>query len=119
MPHLILEYSSNIFEKANLSSLLKKMNEYLSEILPTDLSSCKSRSIEYSDFFVGNGNPHNAFLHVNLKVLSGRSAEQLHDVGQGLISILKEYFQHSATELNLQITLEIEELQKTYFKYVS
>ncbi len=119
MPQLILEYSSNILEKDNLSDVLKKINKFLSETLPTELASCKSRSIEYDSFVVGDGDPKNAFVHINLKVMPGRSIDKLNKLGQEIIGILKEYFHTSADQLNLQITLEIDEIQKTYFKYVS
>ena len=118
MPQLILEYSSNIIETNNLIDLLKNINKFLSESLPTELSSCKSRAIEYAVYCIGDGSLHNAFVHVNLKVMSGRSLDKLTDVGNGTMNILKKYFHESARQLNLQITLEIDELQKTYFKYV-
>lgn len=118
MPQLILEYSSNILEKDNLFDILKNLNCYLSEKLPTELVSCKSRSIEHRMFCVGDGNKRNAFVHINLKVMPGRNLEKLNNVGNGMMDILKQYFHQSAKQLNLQITLEIDELQTTYFKYV-
>ena len=118
MPQLILEYSSNIIEKNNLINLLKNINKFLSESLPTELSSCKSRSVECGVYCIGDGSPRNAFVHVTLKIMPGRNLNKLTDVCNGVMNILKEYFHESAQKLNLQITLEIDELQKTYFKYV-
>ena len=118
MPQIVLEYSSNIIEKNNLTDLLKSINKYLSESLPTELSSCKSRSIECDVYCIGDGSLRNAFAHVSLKVLPGRDSNQLTDVGNGIMGILKEYLHESAQSLSLQITLEISELQKTYFKHV-
>lgn len=119
MPQLILEYSSNITEDQNLDDLLKTINKFLSDALPTELSSCKSRAIKLNTFCIGNGNEKNAFIHINLKVLAGRTVEKLNAVGDGVMKILKEYFQQSIRQLNLQITLEIGELEKTYFKFIS
>ena len=118
MPQIILEYSSNIIEKDKLTDLLKSINKYLSESLPTELSSCKSRSVGYDVYCIGDGSPRNAFAHVNLKILPGRSFNQLTDVGNGIMGVLKEYLHESAQRLNLQITVEIDELQKTYFKHI-
>lgn len=119
MPQLILEHSSNIIEKDNLLDVLKKINKFLSEMLPTELASCKSRSAEYNAYCIGDGDPHNAFVHINLKVMPGRNFDKLNAVGNGVMDILKEYFHKSAKQLNLQITLEIDELQKTYFKHIA
>ncbi len=119
MPHTSLEYSANIIEKNNLSDVLKKINKFLSETLPTELFSCKSRAVECGVYCVGDGDPNNAFVHVNLKVMPGRSVDKLNDVGNGVMDVLKKYFLESAQQLNLQITIEIDELQKTYFKLSS
>lgn len=116
MPQLILEYSSNIFEKKDLHSLLKKINAFLCEHLPTELFSCKSRTLESNTFVIGDGNENNALVHVHLKVMPGRTDKKLNDIGNAILVILKEYFSESAQRLNLQITLEIKELEK-YFKY--
>ncbi len=115
MPQLILDYSSNIIEKTQLADLLKKINVFLSEQLPTNLSSCKSRAIKQDVFCVGDGNSNNAFVHINLKIMPGRDMEKLNKVGNAILAILKDYFHQSLDQLNLQITLEIEEIQ-TYFK---
>lgn len=117
MPQLILEYSSNVIEPDK--ELLKSINQFLTEILPTELSSCKSRAIRHDNFCVGNGNEKNAFIHVNLKVMPGRTVEKLNDVGNGMMKILQEYFHQSLQKLKLQITIEIGELEKTYFKFAA
>lgn len=116
MPHLILEYSSNLFEKGKLVDLLPKINDFLTEKLPAELSACKGRAVERDTYCVGNGDPKNAFVHIHLKIMSGRTPEKLNAVGVELMEMLKTYFQHSGKELNLQISIEIEELQATYFK---
>lgn len=117
MPQLILEHSSNIIEKNKLIDLLKTINQFMSDSLPTQLSSCKSRAAERNVYCVGDGDQNQAFVHINLKVKSGRKPEKLNDVGNQLMNILKQYFHESAQQLKLQISLEIEELQKTYFEY--
>jgi 5-carboxymethyl-2-hydroxymuconate isomerase len=116
MPHITLEHSTNIVEKNNLIDLLSQINHFLHENLPTELNFCKGRAVAQHSICLGDGDPKNAFVHLNLKVLPGRTPEKLNEVGNGIINILAEYFQQSAQQLNLQITLEIEELQN-YFKW--
>lgn len=117
MPQLILEYSANVFEKNNSPELFKKLHLLLTEMLPTQLASCKSRAIEYNTYCVGDGNVDNAFVHINLKVLSGRSVDTLQNTGNKIIEILKNHFSESMQKLNLQMSVEISELAKTYFKF--
>lgn len=119
MPQLILEYSSNIIETDNLQELLKSINIFLNETLPTELASCKSRAIKLNTFCIGNGDERNALVHVSLKVMPGRTFEKLNEVGNGIMKMLKDYFYHSLKQLSLQITVEISELEKTYYKFAS
>jgi len=119
MPQLTLEFSSNLLEKNNLTNLFKQCHTILSETLPTQLSSCKSRAIKCKRYVVGDGHPDNAFVHINLKVLPGRTLEKRNILGEKIMETLKQFFSDSINKLNLQITLEIMELQPTYFKFTS
>ncbi len=119
MPQLTLEFSANILEKNNMTSLFKQCHALLAHALPTELASCKSRAIESSFYCVGDGQPNHAFVHVSLKVMPGRSVETLKNVGDKMMKILKDNFSESLKKLHLQLTVEISELQKTYFKITS
>lgn len=119
MPQLILEYSANIIEKENLTTLFQQCHEFLAKSLPTELASCKSRAIKCENYCIGDNAESNAFVHISLKVMSGRSKDTLHSVGQSMMNILSRYFEKSLQQLKLQISLEISELQTTYFKISS
>lgn len=119
MPQLTLEYSSNIFEKDNLVGLLQQCNQLLVETLPTELASCKSRAIECKIYAVGEGHPNNAFVHVELKIMPGRTQAILQNVGKKLLEILAKHFAVSLQQLQLQITVEINDLSPNYFKVTS
>ena len=116
MPHVVLEFSNNISEKKHLPELLKQCQQILVPHLPTQLASCKSRTIEYNCFLVGDGHPKNAFVHLSIKILAGRTEETLYKIGSFLMTLLKEYFAESLKNLNLGLSVEIGELEKTYFK---
>lgn len=114
MPHLVLEYSSNVIEKDNLSRLLLECHNILAQSLPAKIESCKSRAIECTTYCVGDGNPANAFVHVSLAIMAGRTLETLKATADKLMEIYRNYFDRSLQQLNLQITIEISELAKTY-----
>jgi 5-carboxymethyl-2-hydroxymuconate isomerase len=117
MPQLTLEYSSNIIEKTNLVSLLKSCHELIASELPANIASCKSRAMERDVYCVGDGNLQNAFVHLTLNVLPGRDEAARTRVGEKLLALLKDYFSRSLASLQLQITVELDELPKTYFKF--
>ena len=81
MPHLILEASANIHESnARLQQLLVECQDLLVRELPTKLESCKSRVILHDIYVLGDNHPDNAFLHLTVKLLKGRTPELLTNV---------------------------------------
>ena len=116
MPHFILEHSSNLLEKSSLPDLFTKLHKLLAEALPADINACKSRAYECDTFKVGSGDPNGAFVHMNLKILSGRSEGKLQKVGYEIMQVLESTFEQSKEKLQLKISLEISELPATYFK---
>jgi len=117
MPHLTLEYTSNLSEKGDFRFLFRAFHYLLTEILSTELGTCKSRAVCFDDYYVGGGED-NAFVHVNLGILSGRSEEQLKTISRSIVLVLKKHFNDFIVrkKINLQISIEIREL-KNYFKY--
>jgi 5-carboxymethyl-2-hydroxymuconate isomerase len=116
MPHINLEYSPNIIEKNNLLGLFEEIHTVLVEMLPTQLASCKSRAIPCELYLVGDGHAQNAFVHLDLKTMAGRTETVLHNVGNHLLTLLTNHFAESARKYHLKVTVEISELQKTYFQ---
>jgi len=115
MPHLTLEYSNNVLEN-DFSSLFLQIHELLSTQLPTQLKSCKSRVIGSEDYVIGDGNKTNAFVHLSILVLKGRSVQLKSAIATTLMGKLKEHFSGSANQLDLQISIAINDLPEVYQK---
>ncbi|MCC5013568.1 MULTISPECIES: 5-carboxymethyl-2-hydroxymuconate Delta-isomerase [Legionella] len=119
MPQLLLEYSANVIEKDKITAVFPLLHAVLSQDLPAQLGNCKSRAVECKDYYIADGQPQQAFILVNLTILAGRSEETLQKVGEKLIAVLKQHFSASLNKLQLQIFLEIDVLEKHYFKITS
>ena len=115
MPHLILEHSANVLEKETFLTLFEKCHHLLAETLPTERKSCVSRAIEYDQYYVGEGRPNSAFIHVAVKVKAGRTAEVLKKTGEALLAAVKEHCLASSKQLLLKVSVEIVELGENYF----
>jgi 5-carboxymethyl-2-hydroxymuconate isomerase len=117
VPHITLEYSSNLVEQKDLVPVLKKAQVLLSESLPAQLDQFKSRALGADVFLVGDGNHRNAFVHMQVDVMAGRSDETLSKAGHQLIDLLKDSFKQTIKSHGLSISVEISELSKAYFKW--
>lgn len=107
MPHIRLEHSANILEKDGMLPLLKKIHAVLVETLPADLATCKSRVFECPVFCVADGAQHNAFVHLGIYILPGRTQDAINQTKTVLINLLKSHFVHSSKELHLSLSVEI------------
>lgn len=84
--------------------------------MPTELSTCKSRCVVHKLFYLGDGHQSNAFVHLTVKIMSGRTDEVQNSLGNQLVTLLKNYFEDYPNKSQLQISVEIMELNKHYFK---
>lgn len=116
MPHLILECSDNIAEKnPQLLNILHDCQQILVENLPTNLETCKSRLIRHQDYLLGNGEVTNAFVHLEVRVLAGRSVGLLTELAKRLKAhILSQLSESQSSNLKLKISVEIIELSNIY-----
>lgn len=115
MPQIRIECSTNIVEQ-NLKPFFQTCHTLLAQTLPTDLNNCKSRAVACEQYCIGDDQPQRAFVHMQVQVLSGRSAELLTKLGDELLILLQHYFKASMAQLDLQLSVEIQELSPHYFK---
>jgi len=114
MPHLILEYSSNIIDKPDFAKLFEKLQASLVENLPTKMTSCVSRAIKQENFYIGEGDKENAFVHLQCKALKGREQKVLQNATQALSLIVNDYFQSLNPNLKIRCSVEFVELSDFY-----
>ena len=111
MPHITVEYTNNIQNEVNISELLQGINDSL--ISHTDLFSAKgirSRAIKLTDYKVGNGLSNDAFIHVTLKISTGRTEAAKERVLEHLFNALESHIKEARTKNDIALSLEVSEL---------
>lgn len=117
MPQIILEYSSNIIDEVNQKEVFDEVHQILNAVGSVDLYNCKSRAINHVDYYIGDGNAKHAFVHLEVRLLEGRSDELKGKIGTELLNKIKSHFPKSFEELQLQITVELSDIKRAeYFK---
>lgn len=118
LPQIRLEYSGNVTEEILSDKLFLGIHEVLRDTGGIRIGNCKSRSFRCDPFRIGAGEPENAFVHLEVRILEGRSSELKGEIGRALLDVLAGYFAGSAERLDLQITVEICDIKRdAYFKY--
>ncbi|RKP52530.1 5-carboxymethyl-2-hydroxymuconate Delta-isomerase [Trinickia fusca] len=114
MPHIIVEYTDNLREDARVALLLKTINETLiaqGGVYPT--GGIRSRAIELHDYCVADGTENDAFVHVTLKIGSGRSEAVKQQTCDALFEAIKAHFSEVYARRYLALSLELVEFSES------
>jgi 5-carboxymethyl-2-hydroxymuconate isomerase len=114
MPHIIVEYSANLVDAADLQRLFMSFHEALAQ-LGVEIEDCKSRAYRCDVYRVGAGAPARAFFHITLAVLDCRSPEVQREAGEMLLGILQRSV--VTDDLECDFTVEVRPMRSEgYFK---
>ncbi len=115
MPHITLEATGDICPKENISTTLLALHNLVADTAGADINSCKSRFIQHQQYCIGNDTKDTYFLHLTIKLLAGRTKEQLNRLGEQAFKLLKSKF--GLLSYNIDITVLVEEMAKqNYYK---
>lgn len=111
MPHCIVEHSASLNSELILPLVFSGAME--SELFEIDGSDIKVRSIIYHSYLTGPEKTD--FIHVTLKILSGRTVEQKQVLSKSVLSQLQKLELKSCS-----LTVEVMDIERaSYSKLVS
>ncbi|EOQ73221.1 5-carboxymethyl-2-hydroxymuconate Delta-isomerase [Acinetobacter lactucae] len=119
MPHVVVDYSENL-TGLNAKQLLEEINTTLIETELFSPEDIKSRARKDDVFLIGLGGSDQAYIHVKVYILSGRTAEQKQLMGEQLLAALsnKKYLQPDFNK-EIQLCVELVDMpREDYFKQV-
>ncbi|MGB1262888.1 MAG: 5-carboxymethyl-2-hydroxymuconate Delta-isomerase [Cognaticolwellia sp.] len=113
MPHCIVEYSAKITEHLPVEQLMHAVYKGANQSELFNAADIKVRASAYSDFYLPGA--EQAFVHVNLKILSGRDLSQR----KSLSASVSNQLERLGIE-NAAITVEVTNIEKdSYLKKTS
>lgn len=119
MPQMVVEYSDNI-KALNQQDLMLNLNHALFDTGLIDHPfNIKTRIRANQDFLIGFGDNHQAYIHVRLGILTGRTLEQRQRMSAQLLTCLKDFDQYQASGLEIQLCVEIAEMPKEVYGKIS
>lgn len=113
MPHFIVECTENIREEARLPELFASVNTALAATGIFPLGGIRSRAHWIDTWQMADGKHDYAFVHMTLKIGSGRSLESRQEVGEMLFDLIKTHFASLMESRYLALSFEIAELHPT------
>ena len=118
MPHLYLDYSSNVTQIVDFRALFKDVHAVLVDVDGVPINNCKSRAVRRDDFYIGDGDQAHAFVHLQVSALAGRGDDVKATINQRALRILEKYYQASLEQLKLQLSVEFRDIERSSYAKV-
>src|SRR5437879_2891344 len=107
MPHLVVEYSSNIRGRIAPEALVECVHQAALRTGVFPVGGTRTRAAERSCYRIADGHPDNAFVHVVLRIARGRDLETRRRAGNEVFDALCSHLDGLFRASPLGISLEI------------
>ncbi len=118
MPHMTLEYSTNVGASIDNQQLFNALHVQLAEAGDLRTQDFKSRVFPVETFHIGLGDDNASFVRLNIETFFGKSAQQKSDLAQSALKVLSEHFNEALSSGNCDIAVQITELEKASYARV-
>ena len=110
MPHLIVEYSTNLEKRISVRELLKHTHEAALASGVFKIGGIRTRAAPRDLYIVADGDPDNAFIHVEARIGKGRDADTRRRLAETLLAVLRDQTKSVFETTGLGLTVEIREI---------
>jgi 5-carboxymethyl-2-hydroxymuconate isomerase len=116
MPHCILEASDNLLDQPDWTGLLRRINGTLAATGLFQAADIKSRFVSHGIFAIGEGAPGQAFVTLNVQILSSRDDAVKAQLSEALLPILAEAIPRTFAQMKCSLTVQISELHRPSYR---
>lgn len=110
MPHIVIEYSANLAQRASLERLIERLHETAIATGVFPRGGARTRAIRCDDYRIADGASDNAFVHVSLRIGHGRTLEVRRAAAQAIFDALVDQLAPVYACSPLGLSLEVQEI---------
>ena len=89
MPHITVEYSSNLASRVSVKTLIEELHRTVLESGLFEPAAVRTRAFGRDIYLIADGNPENVFLHIIARIRAGRTMEERKSLGNSLLRTAK------------------------------
>jgi len=108
MPHVIVEYSSNVADRTDVQSLLQQIHKRVLATGVAALGGLRTRAFAATEFVVADGAPDHGYLAAYARLAAGRSDAERAAVLAAISEAISEHLGDAAE--GLAISVEYQEI---------
>ena len=113
MPHLIIEYSSNLAAKLEVQTLVDRVHTAALETGMFKIGAVRTRATARDFYRIADGHPDNGFIHLVLRIAQGRETEAKRRAGEAIFEAICNELQPLFETTPLGISFEIQEIEQS------
>lgn len=113
MPHITVEYSSNLDRRISMRDVIEGIHAAVLANGAFETGGVRTRAISQDLYVVADGDPGNGFIHVDMRIAPGRSAETRKQVAQSILDVLRDHTKEVMQQYGLGLSVEIREIDQT------
>lgn len=113
MPHVVVEYSANLEEQLDIRALLKKIHDAVLASGVFKVSALRTRAERREVYVIADGDPDNAFIHVDVRMGPGRDATTRMSISQGVLDTIVAETREVFARTGLGLSVEVREIDNS------
>ena len=103
MPHLIIEYSANVAEVADVAELVVAMHDAALATGIAPLDALRTRAVAREHYAIADRDPSNKFIAISARLGAGRSDDEKDTLVEALMSALDEFLGEEQSSIMLSV----------------
>ena len=110
MPHLTIEYSSNLEDKMDVQGLVDHIHETALETGIFPLGGVRTRAEPRKYYRIANGDPRASYIHMIVRIGPGRDVETRRSAGERIFGALCDFTDELYRSQPLALSFELQEI---------
>lgn len=110
MPHLTVEYSANLDGRADMGVLCDRLLQAVLSTRLFEVGAVRVRAFRSEHYAIADQLPENAFVDLNFRIGTGRSAEEKKRTGEAIFAAAGEVLALLFETPHFALSLEIREI---------
>jgi|SRR5678816_756756 5-carboxymethyl-2-hydroxymuconate isomerase len=110
MPHLNIEYSANLDEVLDIQALIDRIHDTALDTGIFPLGGVRTRAEARTHYRIANGDPHAGYIHMMVRIGSGRDVETRRAAGDRIFAALCDFTDELYRSRPLALSFELHEI---------
>jgi 5-carboxymethyl-2-hydroxymuconate isomerase len=120
MPHILVEYSSNLERGISVTALIDGLHRAVVQSGLFEPAAVRTRALPRDIYLIADRAPENVFLHIIARIRAGRTTDDRKSLGNSLLRTAKDALASLPASTPIALTVEVQEIDpEMLFRHVT